>query len=658
PGKSLGSLTGGVLMELLNARHTFQIFSGISLFIAFVYYLVLKFILQPLELKRLKRKNEVMNMPIETISTLEHQRSLKRKKKAEQKQKEEIAKKTFKKWRAKTKKAPTPTAENGRIIPDNSLITNVKPTDHDTNENGNISVLDETLIANLNETQTTNLNETQMSSVLADESQVWEDNSENEERVSDMICIENEIIKNEVQTALCEDPMPNEKGDLTLNDEEKCNIVKEEVAPSLIDEPTSTISITNEAQTQSENDNKVEKISLNDNHINYKVVIEELEKNNTAGGNYQSTPIQIENNENINPSISNENVSEKIDAQNNLHEEKSLSIEEEIVVEKKDTHLDETEESYQEPIMPTEKQVVNINEQEISNIPKKEVETSFIEDPKASNGNTSELQTQSEYEDKEELKETNTAENLEQSSTMQVENNENINQSTLEDNLSINLDSQKSFHEDNIILDDKKPIADEKNKTLDEAEKSSQENKCSEEHRSIAEGEGDTNEAVIKSNEDKEKFKETNTVENLKQPSTMQVEDNININQSTSDVNTSTNLDAQKSLHEGNIISDDKKSVVDEKNNTLDETENSSQENKSPEEHRLIADAEREHKESVIKSNNSLDNEKEKITNLKTNEDIPEEKESSTAKNIGISDQIVETLSKKEEDVEKTNKSS
>ncbi|XP_076046445.1 major facilitator superfamily domain-containing protein 6-B-like [Oratosquilla oratoria] len=79
-GKSLGSLLGGYLMERLKAPATFQIFSGIALTAGFAYYLVLKLLLQPRQARRDKRIQEIMAMPVKTITheELERSRSLQR----------------------------------------------------------------------------------------------------------------------------------------------------------------------------------------------------------------------------------------------------------------------------------------------------------------------------------------------------------------------------------------------------------------------------------------------------------------------------------------------------------------------------------------------------------------------------------------------------
>ncbi|XP_066977344.1 uncharacterized protein [Macrobrachium rosenbergii] len=73
-GKSAGSLLGGYLMTWLGAPFSFQIFSGIAFTTGFAYYLIGKLVILPRHAKRLKRKREIMAMPVETISKEEHKR--------------------------------------------------------------------------------------------------------------------------------------------------------------------------------------------------------------------------------------------------------------------------------------------------------------------------------------------------------------------------------------------------------------------------------------------------------------------------------------------------------------------------------------------------------------------------------------------------------
>lgn len=73
-GKSAGSLLGGYLMSNLKAPFTFQVFSGISLISAFCYYLLGKLIIMPRQAIVLKRRQEIMAMPIETISRRDHKK--------------------------------------------------------------------------------------------------------------------------------------------------------------------------------------------------------------------------------------------------------------------------------------------------------------------------------------------------------------------------------------------------------------------------------------------------------------------------------------------------------------------------------------------------------------------------------------------------------
>ncbi|KAG7156293.1 major facilitator superfamily domain-containing protein 6-like [Homarus americanus] len=73
-GKSIGSLLGGYLMATLKAPFAFQVFSGIALISAFVYYIIGKLVILPRHAKDLRRRQEIMAMPIETISRREHKR--------------------------------------------------------------------------------------------------------------------------------------------------------------------------------------------------------------------------------------------------------------------------------------------------------------------------------------------------------------------------------------------------------------------------------------------------------------------------------------------------------------------------------------------------------------------------------------------------------
>ncbi|XP_042856325.1 major facilitator superfamily domain-containing protein 6-B-like [Penaeus japonicus] len=73
-GKSIGSLLGGFLMENLEPKFAFQIFSGISLTSGFCYYLLGKLIILPRQARMLKQRQEVMNMSITTISRKEHKK--------------------------------------------------------------------------------------------------------------------------------------------------------------------------------------------------------------------------------------------------------------------------------------------------------------------------------------------------------------------------------------------------------------------------------------------------------------------------------------------------------------------------------------------------------------------------------------------------------
>ncbi|KAK8744513.1 hypothetical protein OTU49_000845 [Cherax quadricarinatus] len=123
-GKSIGSLLGGYLMSKLKAPFTFQIFSGISLVSAFCYYLIGKLLIMPKHARALKRRQEIMAMPIETISRKEH------KKMSTLKRKEETKRSDKAKENEQKGQPPLPVTENAEVhMGENGVLDDTQMTD-------------------------------------------------------------------------------------------------------------------------------------------------------------------------------------------------------------------------------------------------------------------------------------------------------------------------------------------------------------------------------------------------------------------------------------------------------------------------------------------------------------------------------------------------
>ena len=67
-GKSGGSILGGFLITNFGMHVTFQIFSGVACVTGFIYYILLKLVIQPRDAKFDKLKQEIMNMPVKIVS--------------------------------------------------------------------------------------------------------------------------------------------------------------------------------------------------------------------------------------------------------------------------------------------------------------------------------------------------------------------------------------------------------------------------------------------------------------------------------------------------------------------------------------------------------------------------------------------------------------